>query len=106
MNSTLPPDVPVENAATATPPVPAAAANTPVPLVVAKLKPPTPAALGLFDIPPTPAALPLVAEEKPPTATGGIVVGLNVKVVAGFDPACDAPMIVELKADVFPSASS
>src|SRR5467141_1136152 len=37
----------------------------------------------------------------PPTATGGIVVGLKVK-AAGFEPACDAPTMAVLNAVVLP----
>src|SRR5260370_25888003 len=62
---------------------------TPVPATDEKLRPPTPAELGLKAIPPTPATLPLVAVAMPPTATGGTVAVVKAKAV-GLEPLCVA----------------
>src|SRR6266851_4070365 len=99
------PDVPPASASTAEPPAPALNTPKPIPPVDEKLRAPTPKPPGLKDTPPTPATLPLVAEAMPPTATGGTVARVKLKGV-GFEPACVAPMMVLLKAVVFPSTSS
>src|SRR6266849_6447033 len=74
---------------------------TPVPATDEKLRPPTPAELGLKAIPPTPAVTPLVAEAMPATATGGTVVGEGTK-GGGLEPLCFALTMALLKAVVFP----
>src|SRR6266851_6937407 len=99
------PEVPPASASTAEPPAPALNTPKPIPPVDEKLRAPTPKPPGLKDTPPTPATLPLVAEAMPPTATGGTVARVKLKGV-GFEPACAAPMMVLLKAVVFPSTSS
>src|SRR5260370_28553144 len=74
---------------------------TPLPATDEKLRPPTPALLGLKDIPPTPAVTPLVAVAIPSTATGGTVVGEGTKGGA-LEPLCVAVTMALLKAVVFP----
>src|SRR6266704_5798942 len=75
--------------------------DTPVPATDEKLRPPTPAALGLKAIPPTPAVTPLVEVAMPATATGGTVVGEGTK-GGGLEPLCFALTMALLKAVVFP----
>src|SRR6266446_5344537 len=74
---------------------------TPVPATDEKLRPPTPAELGLKDIPPTPAVTPLVAVAIPSTATGGTVVGEGTK-GGGLELPCAALTMALLNAVVFP----
>src|SRR5260370_17468005 len=76
---------------------------TPLPATDEKLRPPTPALLGLKDIPPTPAVTPLVAVAIPSTATGGTVVGEGTKGGA-LEPLCVPVTMALLQAVVFPLA--
>src|SRR6266436_2732095 len=69
----------------------------PVPDTDEKLRPPTPALLGLKDIPPTPAVTPLVAVAIPSTATGGTVVGEGTK-GGGLELPCAALTMALLNA--------